>query len=634
MKNPLDFFGIVFKYTNRLNWLMIDNRKFILEYKERKLQLSEQVFKKRFPDILREILDYNTTYNLEALSFQQMVYNWIYNIQNPPKCPITSDPVLFDRSLFKYKTYRGKGIRTSELQQTITKKRLAATDYREIYNSKKQIEPMAISFEALGELLNSEFMPIINFGGFSVKLLSRFPEIYNYIISDKFLSDSGSLQEKIYRVINNIREIPTCATDGVTICNFKGFTKGYSQYGKTTYRNAVKGKRLARLDNVSDIYNIEDTTLKLQELIALIKSEGKSTQNLYQSLLSKDVRLVKSVLDHTKQYANIKFSNRVFLLLSGEPKKEKDYHRPVFYSLDRGYDMRFSSMSGTSKPEQEMFDWLIEYVPDLTKTRGPLDGLEMDMYSDKFKIGIELDGVYWHNYEIVGDSKMFHKHKLAESKHIRLLNIFETEWIQKKDIVKSLILSKFNIFETRLYARKCKIVDLDSKTCSQFLEENHLQGKDNSKYKFGLLYDSELVSVMTFGNRRISKNNTMELIRFCNKKNTTVIGGASKLLAFFIKKYDPELIKSYANSRLSDGNLYKQLSFTFKHQSPPNYWYYKPTSAKTIQLKHRSGYQKHRLVGILENFDPTKTEWQNMKDHGYMKIYDCGNLVFEYSKTK
>lgn len=33
---------------------------------------------------------------------------------------------------------------------------------------------------------------------------------------------------------------------------------------------------------------------------------------------------------------------------------------------------------------------------------------------------------------------------------------------------------------------------------------------------------------------------------------------------------------------------------------------------------------------ILENFDPNKTEKENMLDNNYNIIYDCGNLVYHY----
>jgi hypothetical protein len=498
-------------------------------------------------------------------------------------------------------------------------------DFKKIYGDRKKVPPLPISFTEIKELLNDEFPNINNFGAFSMSFLAKYPEYYSYINSDKFMPWSKKFSEKIYCIINDIQKDPKL--------NFKGFTKGYSKYGKD-FRFHRKAEARKRIDD-SEIYDINNTVSKLKENVQILQDSGLSINNLYQSFIRLDPALIKSVETHTKQYEHIKFSNRVFLLLNGEPEAEKPYIKPVFFSLEKGYDMRFSTQNGTSKPEQEMFEWLHEFVSDLKKDRKVLDGKEIDMYSPTYKIGVEFDGIYWHRYDRVGDKKMLLKRQEAYSKGVKLINILETEWIHKKEIVKSLLLSKFNIFEEKIFARQCDVREIDSRTCIDFLEDNHLQGKDNSKYKFGLYHGDDLVSVMTFGKRGISKSKDIELIRFCNKRNTQIIGGASKLFKHFIRTHNPTKIISYANARTSDGDLYQKMGFVLKHHSDPNYWYFKPESPKKIKLKHRSGFQKHRLIGILENFDPTKTEWENMKDHGYHKIYDCGNLVFEYiTQTK
>ncbi len=56
-----------------------------------------------------------------------------------------------------------------------------------------------------------------------------------------------------------------------------------------------------------------------------------------------------------------------------------------------------------------------------------------------------------------------------------------------------------------------------------------------------------------------------KLHKFCNKKFTNVIGGASKLLKYFIYKYNSKKILYYANIKYSTGTLYKKLNFTFLH---------------------------------------------------------------------
>jgi hypothetical protein len=107
--------------------------------------------------------------------------------------------------------------------------------------------------------------------------------------------------------------------------------------------------------------------------------------------------------------------------------------------------------------------------------------------------------------------------------------------------------------------------------------------------------------------------------RFCNKLNTSVIGGASKLLNHFIKIYQPKSILTFADRRYSNGKLYEKLGFEFIENTRPSYFYFK----KHIMLKeHRFKYRKNIL--IKKGYDSAKTEFQIMDEQDYLRIYDCG----------
>jgi hypothetical protein len=137
---------------------------------------------------------------------------------------------------------------------------------------------------------------------------------------------------------------------------------------------------------------------------------------------------------------------------------------------------------------------------------------------------------------------------------------------------------------------------------------------------------------MTFGRRKITGGDSeLELLRFCNKIHTKTMGGASKLFSYFIKNFYYDKIKSYSDIRYSEGELYERLGFSFKHQSQPNYWYFKTNS---YELFHRSGFQKHLLQKKLKNFDPNLTEHQNMLNNDYQRIFDCGSRVYYYESKK
>jgi hypothetical protein len=120
------------------------------------------------------------------------------------------------------------------------------------------------------------------------------------------------------------------------------------------------------------------------------------------------------------------------------------------------------------------------------------------------------------------------------------------------------------------------------------------------------------------------KEGSYELARFCNEKNTAVIGGASKLFQHFIQNYKPKYVLSFANRDWSIGNLYEKLQMSFKNYTTPGYFYVKS------QYKYsRFAFTKHKLVEM--GFDKNKSEHDIMTEQGYFRIWDCGNLKYEWT---
>jgi len=131
-----------------------------------------------------------------------------------------------------------------------------------------------------------------------------------------------------------------------------------------------------------------------------------------------------------------------------------------------------------------------------------------------------------------------------------------------------------------------------------------------------------LVSLLTGSKSRYDKSCEYEIIRFCNKLNTTIVGGFSKLLKNFKYKYSNSIV-SYANRRWSTGNLYKTNGFHKIRNSKPNYFYIVSGS-----LKSRIQYQKHNLPDKLLIFNPELSEADNMEENGFYRIFDSGNISY------
>lgn len=287
-----------------------------------------------------------------------------------------------------------------------------------------------------------------------------------------------------------------------------------------------------------------------------------------------------------------------------------------------------SKYKGYSIIEEEITNFIQTHYKGTIqlKNRSLLFPYEIDIYLPELNLAIEVNGIYWHS-EIWGKYKNYHLNKTEGclKQDIHLIHIFDHEWITKQNIIKSIILNKLKLTPNKIHARKCEIREINTDSKNLFLHENHIQGKCISKTNIGLYYNNELVSIMTFGKNRFKKDNSVEMIRFCNKINTNVVGGASKLFQYYINNYNPQTITTFADRRFSLGNLYNTLGFNFNSFSHPSYFYW-----KNMKIYNRINFQKHKLPKLLNIFDINLSEYENMLKNGYNRVWDCGNYKFTW----
>ena len=151
-----------------------------------------------------------------------------------------------------------------------------------------------------------------------------------------------------------------------------------------------------------------------------------------------------------------------------------------------------------------------------------------------------------------------------------------------------------------------------------FFKDTHIQGAAGCTVAYGLKDENgNMVAVMSFGKSRFNKNVDWELVRYSSVLHTNVVGGASKLFHHFIKNNNPKNIVTYSDKRWNTGQMYEQLGFTKKPDSTPNYYYFLPGDPE-LNLLHRVKFQKHKLKDLLEVFDPSRTEWENMSMNVYI----------------
>lgn len=277
--------------------------------------------------------------------------------------------------------------------------------------------------------------------------------------------------------------------------------------------------------------------------------------------------------------------------------------------------------------KKDIFNYLkLNYNKNIIKNY-KIQNYNLDFYLPDENIAIRILSNF-KNSEINSNWK---DQKNISNLDIKTIQIFEDIWLNKSNIVKYRINNILKL-NNKIGSRKCKIVNLDNKEATVFLNNNHLQGNVGSSVKIGLKYNNELVSIMTFSKLRKnlghkSKENEWELIRFCNKGNLSVIGSASKLFNYFIKEYKPISVISYADKLWSNNiNIYEKIGMKKVSESKPSYFYL--VGDKRVG---RFSLRKDILVSI--GYSSILTEREICFNNGVYRIYDAGTIKYIWSNN-
>lgn len=305
-------------------------------------------------------------------------------------------------------------------------------------------------------------------------------------------------------------------------------------------------------------------------------------------------------------------------------KKHGDFNIGGQYHLDDG-----GCPSCSLSTEQHD---MVEFIKSLytgnviINDRKTIKPLEIDILIPELNIGIELNGLYYHSYREseTTDQRLRHavKHNMCREAKIKLLQFTDHEWNKKRDIVKSMIKNALGL-SNRIGARKCK---LTTTIPTEFFKTNHIAGFKAANISYGLELNGQLICAMSFTNHG---NGKWEICRLASLIGMSVTGGPSKLLKHFITQNNPKTIFTYADARFSNGNAYRQIGFKNIKKTRPNYFYI----GSKCQPMSRIGFQKHKLKSILQSFDETLSESQNMFNNGYRRTWDAGHYKLEMTVT-
>lgn len=309
-------------------------------------------------------------------------------------------------------------------------------------------------------------------------------------------------------------------------------------------------------------------------------------------------------IEYAQQDPDIRYKSRLTL--------EERYGRSLPFTDEKTYH---------SKPELEIIEFIknnSDYIP--THNDSIINPYKLDIYIPELKVAIEYNGTFYHNSNRVSlyyKDVNYHKNKrlLCKNKNIRLLQIWDYDWFNKKDLVLDKIKSILKINRNKpIFANKTNIVELTKAEAKKYLDEKHIKGWVNTcKYNYGLLYENNIVACISF--TKETSRGEIELKRFVGE----VFGGLEKLWKFSLSKLPPfSKIKTLIDLDWSDpiDNQYvNKLGFKFIKETLTDL-YVKPISNK-FDIKPRTAMGWHLNEWYL---NPELKDLQ--KEHGYIDVWN------------
>ena len=376
----------------------------------------------------------------------------------------------------------------------------------------------------------------------------------------------------------------------------------YTQTDEFKERVDIIWKNKSKDEKDDIVFRIQQTCLEIYGETSYSKTK-KHRKEMSELLGRKDVtsNRVNSKMDNVIKRWNIRLEN-LFEVYSYDYKKEefeiKDLISGDIFNISSSHlsYRYFSSLpiniilypidTKQSIMERQMIEYCREFTNNVTEgSRNILFKKELDIYLEDYKTAIEFNGLFWHSdkYKPIN----YHLNKTIEANNlgVDLLHIFDDEWINKRDIVKSYIRNIFNKNEN-IYYDDLELVKINKNIASDFHILNNINGYIDSNKHFGLYRDGILYYVYSMKNSK--------LLRFTNKIGYNIIN-----IENFVDYYKNNIGKSITiicDRRLLDINNffnYKTIEYTL-----PNFIFLKNGKRVDIEDKY--------------------------------KVYDCGNIILKY----
>lgn len=365
-----------------------------------------------------------------------------------------------------------------------------------------------------------------------------------------------------------------------------------------------------RIETFKEKYGVSNP----QQIQEFKEKRKKTFEEKYKTNLSAELNKTKEKI----------FNNygTLFTLQSNEIREKikqtdlEKYSAEYFFKSEHFKNIKENNLWFFSKAENEIKDW-IESMGIKTQKKY-IDNNQIDIFIPSINLGIECNGLYWHSELYKSQKYHLNKTLLAQKHNIKLIQIFEHEWKNRKNQVKSRLKSLLGLNKI-IYARKLTLNKVEWTKAKEFIDNVHIQPlKAKPLISFGLYDKDEIFCIATFSLHH-RNNKEIVLSRFCCKDGFTIIGGLSKITKY-ASNYFKKQIVSWCDLRWSDGNGYEKSGWKKILINKPDYFYTDGINVIAKQARMKS------KVKTPDNM----TEHEHALKDGLLKVWDCGKIKYVY----
>lgn len=398
-----------------------------------------------------------------------------------------------------------------------------------------------------------------------------------------------------------------------------------------------KSKQTNRRNTGVD-YPLQNQKIKQQHTNTLLKNFGVDNPSKSDIIQSRKVETHQT--HHNRDHHSQRHISPNTLALLNDANWLKNKHITQQMSLlsighelgvDQGTVKRYMDIHAidiqrfcVSGQEQELREFINSIYDGniIVNSRSIIPPKELDIFLPDINIAFEYNGLFWHNDQLVSRNYHLNKTQLCESCGIRLIHIFEDEWLFDRTKCEQTIKHLLGKSERGDYGRNLNIKEISWGVAKEFLDKHHLLNSGSSgSYRIGAYNNmEELCGVMVFGHQNNEGSGSgIELKRFVtNKKNNPGMG--SKMFKYAVEHKQYDSVVAFVDRRWFTGLVKDHIGFKFVHYTKPALWW-----CKNQKRFHRRFTTKEKLLSN-DNYKPTMSKRDILFQQGYHRIWDCGKV--------